>query len=256
MTTPPQQSRSRLPLLIVLAAALVVVALIALMIPRGEDTDALPVPATSTPVPAASARPSPSTAPPTPSVSPSPLPASSSPAAGPPTLGTATPDCTDPAAGFVPTRFAIPAVGADERVVSLNLDEDGNIAAPPKDEPRTASWWNAGPMPGGDAGKALLSIHTYRTGKALGNELYAGGEPQLVAGDLIKLYGDDGVVQCYEFNSSTKVWVADYDPNSDVMVDFEGAPQLAIIICWDYNRSSGEWDSRIFFYGTPVSASA
>ena len=66
----------------------------------------------------------------------------------------------------------------------------------------------------------------------------------------------EGLVQCYEFTRSTKVWVADYDPNSDVMVDFEGAPQLAIIICWDYNRSSGEWDSRIFFYGTPVSASA
>ncbi|HSO68477.1 MAG TPA: class F sortase [Arachnia sp.] len=256
MTTPPQQTRSRLPLLIVLAAALVVVALIALMIPRGEETEALPVPATTSPVPAASARPSASTASPSPSVSASPLPASPSPAAGPATLGTATPDCTDPAAGFVPTRFAIPAVGADERVVSLNLDEEGNIAAPPKDEPRTASWWNAGPMPGADAGKALLSIHTYRTGKALGNELYADGEPQLKAGDLIKLYGDDGVVQCYEFSSSTKVWVADYDPDSDVMVDFDGAPQLAIIICWDYNRSSGAWDSRIFFYGTPVSASA
>ena len=124
------------------------------------------------------------------------------------------------------------------------------------DEARTASWWNAGPMPGGDAGKALLSIHTYRTGKALGNELFADGRPQLAEGDLIKLYGDDGQVQCYEFTGATKVWVADYDPESDVMIDYEGDPQLAIIICWDFNRSTETWDSRVFFYATPVTAAA
>lgn len=233
-----------------------VVALIALMIPRGEETEALPVPPTSTPTVAASALPPSPTVSPSPSVTASPEAPSPSPTAGPATLGTATPDCTDPAAGFVPTRFAIPAMDADERVVSLNLDADGNIAAPPKDEPRTASWWNAGPMPGSDVGQAVLSIHTYRTGGALGNELYAGGEPQLQPGDLIKLYGEGGVVQCYEFTGATKVWVEDYDPASDVMVDFDGAPRLAIIICWDFNRSTEAWDSRIFFHATPVSASA
>ena len=248
MTTDPQAKRSRLPLLIVLAAALAVVALIAILIPRGGQTDALPAPPSTTPAVAAS--PSPSVAPPSPSVE-SPVPA-----ATPSPSNTAPAECTDPGGGFVPTRFAIPALGAEERVVSLNLDDEGNIAAPPKDEARTASWWNAGPMPGGDAGKALLSIHTYRTGKALGNELFADGRPQLAEGDLVKLYGDDGQVQCYEFTGATKVWVADYDPESDVMIDYEGDPQLAIIICWDFNRSTETWDSRVFFYATPVTAAA
>ena len=252
MTTDPQPTRSRLPLLIVVAAVIAVVALIALMIPRGGQTDALPAPASPTVSLAAS--PSPELPSPSPSQASTAPAVSSSPVASP--TGTAPAECTDPGGGFVPTRFAIPAVGAEERVVSLNLDEDGNIAAPPKDEARTASWWNAGPMPGSSQGKALLSIHTYRTGKALGNELYADGEPQLAKGDLIKLYGEDGQVQCYEFTGATKVWVADYDPQSDVMIDYEGEPQLAIIICWDYTKATGTWDSRIFFYASPVTAAA
>ena len=63
------------------------------------------------------------------------------------------------------------------------FDENGNIAAPPKNLSHTASWWNAGPKPGSDAGKAVISVHTYRNGGALGNDyrlqhmqMHAGGQ--------------------------------------------------------------------------------
>ena len=36
------------------------------------------------------------------------------------------------------------------------------------------------------------------------------------------------------------------------MIDFAGDPQLLIIICWDFNKETEDWDSRIFFHATPV----
>ena len=48
-------------------------------------------------------------------------------------------------AGFEPVRYSIERLGVDANVVSLGHEEDGAIAAPPKDEPKTASWWNEGP---------------------------------------------------------------------------------------------------------------
>lgn len=161
-------------------------------------------------------------------------------------------ECTAVSEGFVPNRYVIERVGADARVVSLGLDGEGNIAAPPKNQPATASWWNQGPLPGSDKGKAVFSIHTYRNGGAVGNDLYRGGAPQLQKGDLVKVYGSEGQVLCYEFTEAKKVWVKDYDPDSDVMVDYDGKPQMVIIVCWDFDRATENWDSRIFFYGTPV----
>lgn len=155
---------------------------------------------------------------------------------------------------FVPVRYTMENPEVDANVVSLGLDSDGAIAAPPKDEPTTASWWNQGPMAGAEQGKTVLSIHTYRNGGAQGNRMYEGGENQLNEGDLIKLYGADGEVACYEFVEDLKVWVDDYDPDSDIMVDFEGDPLLTIIICWDHRSGTDIWDSRIFFYAKPITA--
>ncbi|SDY34859.1 class F sortase [Tessaracoccus flavus] len=226
-------------------------------IPTPSDSGTSPAPASASPSVVAS---------PSSTVPASPAPAASTVGAGAPasTVAPAAPakpsnpddpglaECTAVSDGFVPERYAIEAVGAKARVLSLGLDNEGNIAAPPKNESDTASWWNQGPRPGSDRGKAVLSIHTYRNGGAVGNDLYAGGTSQLKPGDLIKLYGPGGQVLCYEFAEAKKIWIDDYDPNSDVMVDFEGRHQLAIIICWDFDRRTEIWDSRIFFYGNPI----
>ncbi|MBK7821553.1 MAG: class F sortase [Tessaracoccus sp.] len=192
----------------------------------------------------------------------SPPPTPSSPSASPSTptrrpspVPTETPSegkCTTAKKEFVPTSFTMDGFDDEFPVMSLNVDEHGNIAAPPKDLPHTASWWNAGPKPGSDAGKAVLSVHTYRNGGALGNEMYSDDGPTLQPGDIIRLVSAKGKVQCYEFTGATKIWVKDYDPDSDVMVDFHGDPQLLIIICWDFNKSTEIWESRIFFHGVPV----
>lgn len=232
----------------VVVVALVVGVAVWLFTRQGTPT-VVPTPSPSAtsagPAPTATASSAPS------STEPSPSPSPSVPVA--PTTAAPMLEGCEPmdASGFVPTRFQLENPTADERVLSLGLDSDGAIAAPPPNEPRTASWWNQGPRPGSSAGKVVLSIHTYRRGGALGNEMYD-GTPRLSAGDLITLTDDQGRKACYEFVEATKVWVDDYDPNSDVMVDFEGSPMLAIVICWDFDGATENWDSRIFFYAKPV----
>lgn len=156
------------------------------------------------------------------------------------------------AEGFVPESFRMENPEADEPVLSLGLDAEGNIAAPPVDQPRTASWWNQGPRAGSEAGKVVMSIHTYRNGGALGNEMYTDAGPSLTAGDLVMLEDAEGRTACYEFVEASKIWVDEYDPASDVMVDFEGDPMLTIVICWDFDGGTEIWDSRILFYAKPV----
>ena len=152
----------------------------------------------------------------------------------------------------MPVRYEIEPFNSDEKVVSLGVDQDGSIAAPPLNEPRMASWWNEGPRAGSDAGKVVLSIHTYRKGGALGNQLYKGGQSALQPGDRIILHGAEGEVACYEFVEAKKVFVSDYDPSSSDMVDYDGDPLLNMIICWDFVKGSKDWDSRVFFYAKPV----
>lgn len=151
----------------------------------------------------------------------------------------------------MPVRYEIERFGIDEAVVSLGLDADGAIAAPPKSEPRTASWWNQGPTAGAQEGKTVLSIHTYRRGGALGNQMFEGGQSRLQAGDRIILHGAQGEVACYDFVEANKVMVADYDPSSTIMVDYNGDPLLTMIICWDHRSGTDIWDSRVFFYAQP-----
>lgn len=229
--TPLVSKRNRL--IAILAAVVVVVLVVGIGLWMAQPTDQAPTAGNSPSAPAATA-----------SV---PAPASPDPSKSL--------ECTTTTQGFEPVRYTIEgSMTVDEKVLSLGTDEKGNIAAPPPAQKRTASWWNEGPKPG-TPGKAILSIHTYHNGGALGNELFDGGKSQLKDGDIIKLYGGQGEVACYKYTEAKRIMVSDYDENSDVMIDFEGDPELAMIICWDYDKNvdkkkADPWKSRVFFYGT------
>lgn len=156
--------------------------------------------------------------------------------------------CTNPTDAFEPVNYTIERVGAHERVVPMSVS-DGQMPAPPKNDRRSAAWWSGGPKPGADHGKVVLTIHTYRPSlsPALGNELYSGGSSALQPGDIIKMHGSNGEIACYEFTEAPKIAVSDYDPDSGIMVDTEGDPSLVIVICWDFNSSNSNWDSRVMF---------
>ncbi|MEO7589397.1 MAG: class F sortase [Arachnia sp.] len=245
-------------LIVLVAAVVVIVGLLSWFLlrpPMTTQVEPAPIATTSAPTPAASPSLSPTLSP-SPSLVASIVPVSSAPPPPPPSPSPSpSPQglCQAPTeAGFVPVRYEIERFNSDDKVVSLGLDKDGSIAAPPLDEPSMASWWNQGPRAGSDAGKVVLSIHTYRRGGAMGNRLFDGGRSALQPGDRIILRGADGQVACYDFVEAKKVAVTDYDPASNDMVDYDGKPLLTIIVCWDYVKGSKAWDSRVFFYGKPV----
>ncbi|WP_148060582.1 class F sortase [Luteococcus japonicus] len=161
--------------------------------------------------------------------------------------------CSTSASPLVPTRITLGDVASDAPVMSLGLAADGTAAAPPKDQPKTVGWYNLGPRPGSDKGKVVLTAHTYHRGGALGNALNS--EQGLRLGDVIRLTDASGRTLCYRHTRTAKVMVKDYDPKSTVLYDDHGAPMLAIVICWDYERSTKFWASRIIFYAEPLAAS-
>ncbi|RMB59705.1 class F sortase [Tessaracoccus antarcticus] len=245
-------------LIVLIAAVVVIVGLLSwFLLSPPATTLAEPAPVSTRAAPSTVAPPSPSPSP-SPSASPTvvaSIVASTSAPPPPPPSPSPSPTglCEPPSAeGFVPVRYEIERFGSDEKVVSLGLDKEGSIAAPPLDEPRIASWWNQGPRAGSEAGKVVLSIHTYRRGGAMGNTLFDGGKSALQPGDRIILRGAAGEVACYDFVEAKKVAVVDYDPASNDMVDYDGKPLLTIIVCWDYVKGSKAWDSRVFFYSKQV----
>ena len=181
-----------------------------------------------------------------PSPSPSATPAES------PTPSATGEQCDPMGAGFVPTEFEMPDSDAVTPVLSLGRDENDAAAAPPKDASHTTGWFNEGPMAGSTAGKIVLTIHTYRNGGALGNEMYEDGPKKVEVGDRMVLRDENGNVACYEVSAIEKIWVAEYDLESDAIYDWEGDPQIAVVICWDFNNETEDWDSRIVYYADPV----
>lgn len=152
-----------------------------------------------------------------------------------------------------PKKFQIEKMKVNSPMMSLGEDEDGAAAAPPKNEGYSVGWWKNGPKVGSKQGHAVLTIHTYRSGGALGNDLYD-QKKGLKPGDVIKMSDDQGNVQCYKMERLLKVYVKDYDPNSDILYKNDGAPQAVIVICWDFNWGTEDWDSRILYYLTPMAA--
>lgn len=154
-----------------------------------------------------------------------------------------------------PTTFAIDQMKVTAPMLALSEDESGAAAAPPKNASHSVGWWKNGPKVGSKQGHAILTIHTYQNGRALGNELY-NTSSGLKEGDLIRMTDQQGNTQCYTMERTLKLWVKDYDPLSDVLYKFSGEPRAVIVICWDYNFLGKEWDSRILYYLKPVALAA
>lgn len=151
-----------------------------------------------------------------------------------------------------PTKFRIDSMDVTSQMLALGDDSSGVPAAPPLSDSRSVGWWTNGPKVGSSQGHAILTVHTYRNGGALGNQLYS--KQGLKEGDLVRMTDDQGTTQCYRMEKALKIWVKDYDPKSDVLYTSEGAPRAVLVICWDFNWGTEEWDSRILFYLAPVAA--
>ena len=135
-------------------------------------------------------------------------------------------------------------------MISVGRDADGAAGAPPGDEGYTIAWWHEGPKVGSDKGKVVLSSHTFQFGGALGNDL---NQALLEIGDVIKISDAEGKTACYRYSGNLHVLVDEYDPDSDILYDWEGQPQFGIVVCSDYT-ATGEALGRVIYYGDLISA--
>ena len=148
---------------------------------------------------------------------------------------------------IVPVRMEVPQRGWDIPVIQTGLDSNGSPAAPPKNEPGMASWWTGSPMPGSAEGMSTFMIHTYRNGGALGNYMLD-KTIGIKDGDIIRVHGEDGTVLCYKYTHQKKIFVSEYDKDSDDVYRFNGTPGLDIVVCDDFDWNQEEWLSRVVFY--------
>lgn len=223
----------------IVVALLVLLGGVAYFVSRGNPEAAAPEPTPSITAPVET---TPSE--PTPTAT---APASAAPAPSKP--ATPTGCTTAPGAIEHPVRFKVDARGVDSKMITTGTDPDGAPGAPPKSEPNTTGWFNGSPEVGTTQGNVMLTIHTYSPkngANALGNKLYS--DAGLKPGDIIRIIDQNGQQVCYRYRESLKIWVDKYDENSGVYWNTTGRPQLAIMICWDHNNKTEEWDSRIVFY--------
>lgn len=156
--------------------------------------------------------------------------------------------CTTSDGGFVASSMKIEAYNMTSHVLSLGQDDNGAAAAPPKNDKNGTGWYNRGPKPGSDKGNIVLTIHTWHQGGALGNRLL-NNTPAV--GSKFVMSDAKGNQACYSYTGKKKISVADYDPNSDILYNDHGKPQIAIIVCDDY-AGPDDWRSRVIFYAEKV----
>ncbi|GAB3623981.1 hypothetical protein GCM10027418_20650 [Mariniluteicoccus endophyticus] len=233
----------------IIVGLLVLVSGIAYAVSRGQGGETV-----TTPAPVATSQ-APTTDSPSPTPSETPAPAPTTPAAPPPPASPAATGCTTHA-GLMhdPKRFKVDARGVDSKMMTVGKDSDGNPGAPPPSDSQGTAWYNGSPEVGAEKGNTILTIHTYSPkngSNALGNKLYSDANG-LKPGDVIRIVGADGKQTCYRYTGNKKVWVSSYDPDSGVFHNLTGPPQLAIMICWDYNNKTNDWDSRIIFYASLI----
>lgn len=174
--------------------------------------------------------------------------------AAPGELDTSVPvECpADPQPMTNPVSVELVGHGITMPMLSLGLSADGAAEAPPGDASHTVAWFNEGPALGSDAGKALLTAHTYLQGGAIGNELNAG---LLQVGDVLKFVDASGAAACYRYSSNLRILEAEYDPDSDIVYDYDGDPEFALVVCSDYD-ANGVPLGRMIYYGVLITGEA
>ena len=161
--------------------------------------------------------------------------------------------CAASGGSFVPTKFTIARLKVSVPVVSVDQQSSNGTMAPPVDQPWEVAWIDTTNKPGSSApGVVDLTAHTYHAGGAIGNSLYSTNP--LRPGDLIVLSDGSGHSACYRFTKETKFAAASYASTSTVFYDQQRSPQVRLMICWDYNRGTGDWDSRVVFYADPTAS--
>ncbi|WP_251052858.1 MULTISPECIES: class F sortase [unclassified Streptomyces] len=141
-----------------------------------------------------------------------------------------------------PVRIRIPAIGLDQPLTGVRVQQDGRLGAPP--DPSTVSWWSDGPIPG-NSGAAIVVGHVdSTTGPGAFHGLSA-----LRPGDRITVARNDRSHVIFTVQA-LRQYEKDAFPDSKVYAT-TGPPALHLITCsGTYDRTRGEYRSNLVVYAT------
>ncbi|MES5822484.1 class F sortase [Streptomyces sp. RG80] len=139
------------------------------------------------------------------------------------------------------TRLVIPYLDIDAPVMSLRLDRERRLTAPPDDDANLVGWYEGGPSPG-EQGTAVAVGHLDTdTGPAV-----FAGLGELRRGRLVEVARADGRTAVYAVDA-IRSYEKDRFPNKEVY-GARGRPELRLITCGgDYNRRTGYSGNVVVF---------
>jgi hypothetical protein len=139
------------------------------------------------------------------------------------------------------TRLVIDFLDVDAPVMSLRLDRQRRLPAPPDDDANRVGWYEAGPSPGQQGTAVAVGHLDTGTGPAV-----FAGLPEMRRGRLVEVTRADGRVAVYAVDA-IKSYEKDRFPNREVYGD-RGRPELRLITCGgDYNRRTGYSGNVVVF---------
>jgi hypothetical protein len=148
---------------------------------------------------------------------------------------------------ITPVRIAVEHVTRSAPVLALPRDGFGIPGVPPvSNSGKLAFGWDApGLRPGVRRGNAIMTVHTYPDGSAMGNFLL----DRLQEGDRVTVFGPGKERLCYRVFDRIQV---PFNSDGDRFYDTDGPHDLVFIVCSGTRLGPGEWTHRTIWYSRPI----
>ncbi|MET7657079.1 MULTISPECIES: class F sortase [unclassified Streptomyces] len=150
-----------------------------------------------------------------------------------------------PLAYAVPDRVRIPAIQVDAPVMSVGLDADGWVGAPPPEDPNLAGWFTGGVSPG-EKGTAVVVGHV---DNSLGPAVFY-GLGALKKGNRVEVSRMDGKTAVFEIYG-IEVFAKNNFPGDRVYAS-KGAPELRVITCGGGFSKANGYDGNVVAFARLV----
>lgn len=135
-----------------------------------------------------------------------------------------------------------------ERLPRLTIGNGVQFPSPIDFNPSTYAWDESSAEPGSSRGVVILTAHAYSQDQtALGNRLAA----TLDSGNGIEIIGD-GKRQRYIVDSRRTYDLESYSKLAGEWLDPDSDALLTLTVCDDYNPATGDWESRIVWFASPL----
>ncbi|MEU0528373.1 class F sortase [Streptomyces niveus] len=142
-----------------------------------------------------------------------------------------------------PTRIRIPAIGLDQKLVKLRVQQDGRLSVPK--DPARVGWWSDGPRLG-DPGAVVVVGHVDST---IGPGAFH-GLSSLRPGDKVALRRTDGEDVAFTVRA-LRQYQKDALPDRQVYAT-TGPPALRLITCGGtFDPRHGGYRDNLVVYATP-----